>query len=134
MTRSAVLATGRQRPDQHQYHSSHYFQRSHKIEALCPQGRGVQISPLTQPVPTDVLHEDLAWATFAGVVAVYIVSRGIGKAGSKEGCSASDAVTRSSRQTNRPLADKRVSLCPSTYAGCSRAASVSPSTGRRNGN
>jgi hypothetical protein len=34
---------------------------------------------------SDTFSNDLAWALFAGVVAAYVVSRGIAKAGSKEG-------------------------------------------------
>jgi len=34
---------------------------------------------------SDVFDEDLAWALFAGIVAAYVLSRGIAKAGSKEG-------------------------------------------------
>jgi len=34
---------------------------------------------------SDLFDEDLAWALFAGIVAAYVVSRGIAKAGSKEG-------------------------------------------------
>ena len=34
---------------------------------------------------SDTFSNDLAWALFAGIVAAYIVSRGIAKAGSKEG-------------------------------------------------
>ncbi len=34
---------------------------------------------------SDMFNEDLAWALFAGIVAAYVLSRGIAKAGSKEG-------------------------------------------------
>ena len=34
---------------------------------------------------SDLFAEDLAWALFAGIVAAYVLSRGIAKAGSKEG-------------------------------------------------
>ena len=34
---------------------------------------------------SDLFAENLAWALFAGIVAAYILSRGIAKAGSKEG-------------------------------------------------
>ena len=34
---------------------------------------------------SDAFDEDLAWALFAGIVAAYVLSRGIAKAGSKEG-------------------------------------------------
>jgi hypothetical protein len=34
---------------------------------------------------SDTFSEDLAWALFAGIVAAYVLSRGIAKAGSKEG-------------------------------------------------
>ena len=34
---------------------------------------------------SDVFDEDLAWALFAGIAAAYVLSRGIAKAGSKEG-------------------------------------------------
>jgi hypothetical protein len=34
---------------------------------------------------SDLFSEDLAWALFAGIVAAYVLSRGIAKAGSKEG-------------------------------------------------
>jgi hypothetical protein len=34
---------------------------------------------------SDLFDEDLAWALFAGIVAAYVLSRGIAKAGSKEG-------------------------------------------------
>ena len=34
---------------------------------------------------SDTFSNDLAWALFAGIVAAYVVSRGIAKAGSKEG-------------------------------------------------
>jgi hypothetical protein len=33
---------------------------------------------------SDVFAEDLAWSLFAGIVAAYIVSRGIAKAGARE--------------------------------------------------
>jgi hypothetical protein len=36
-------------------------------------------------VRVDVFDQDLAWALFAGIVAAYVLSRGIAKAGSKEG-------------------------------------------------
>jgi hypothetical protein len=34
---------------------------------------------------SDVFDENVAWALFAGIVAAYVLSRGIAKAGSKEG-------------------------------------------------
>jgi multidrug efflux pump subunit AcrB len=34
---------------------------------------------------SDTFSEDLAWALFAGIIAAYVLSRGIAKAGSKEG-------------------------------------------------
>ena len=34
---------------------------------------------------SDLFAEDLAWALFAGIIAAYVLSRGIAKAGSKEG-------------------------------------------------
>jgi hypothetical protein len=34
---------------------------------------------------SDTFDNDLAWALFAGIVAAYILSRGIAKAGSREG-------------------------------------------------
>jgi hypothetical protein len=34
---------------------------------------------------SDTFSNDLAWALFAGIVAAYVVSRGIAKSGSKEG-------------------------------------------------
>jgi hypothetical protein len=34
---------------------------------------------------SDTFSNDLAWALFAGIVAAYVLSRGIAKAGSKEG-------------------------------------------------
>jgi hypothetical protein len=34
---------------------------------------------------SDMFNENVAWALFAGIVAAYVLSRGIAKAGSKEG-------------------------------------------------
>jgi hypothetical protein len=34
---------------------------------------------------SDTFSNDLAWALFGGIVAAYVLSRGIAKAGSKEG-------------------------------------------------
>jgi hypothetical protein len=34
---------------------------------------------------SDTFDEDLAWALFAGIIVAYVLSRGIAKAGSKEG-------------------------------------------------
>jgi hypothetical protein len=34
---------------------------------------------------SDTFDNDVAWALFAGIVAAYVLSRGIAKAGSKEG-------------------------------------------------
>jgi hypothetical protein len=34
---------------------------------------------------SDTFSEDLAWGLFAGIIAAYVLSRGIAKAGSKEG-------------------------------------------------
>jgi multidrug efflux pump subunit AcrB len=34
---------------------------------------------------SDVFDENVAWALFGGIVAAYVLSRGIAKAGSKEG-------------------------------------------------
>jgi hypothetical protein len=55
----------------------------------------------------DVSDEDLSWALFAGIVAANVLSRGIARAGSKEGPFGFDVVARSSRQARRPLAYER---------------------------
>jgi hypothetical protein len=34
---------------------------------------------------SDMFDENVAWALFAGIVAAFVLSRGIAKAGSKEG-------------------------------------------------
>jgi hypothetical protein len=63
----------------------HYLERSDKIQSLVPASARAFNSPLTQPLPMDVSDEDLSWALFAGIVAANVLSRGIARAGSKEG-------------------------------------------------